>query len=134
MKILYWTDLFLPHIGGIETFSMDLIPALQARGHEVIVVTSDLTLDHSIVEDQNGIPIHRFPTWHALRTNDLKLIISARRAITDLKRQFNPDVAHVHFGATAYTFMLTQRAVKVPALTTVHALPDTSLLQTSLFR
>ena len=40
MKVLYWTDFFLPWIGGIETFSMDLIPALQERGHEVTVITS----------------------------------------------------------------------------------------------
>jgi hypothetical protein len=40
MKILYWTALFLPHIGGIETFSFDLIPALQAKGHDVTVLTS----------------------------------------------------------------------------------------------
>ncbi|MCB2059221.1 MAG: glycosyltransferase family 4 protein [Novosphingobium sp.] len=133
MKILYWTDLFLPDVGGIETFSMDLIPALQARGHEVTVVTSALTQDHTTVEELNGIPVHRFPTWHALRTNDLKLLMSARKAITDLKRKFDPDVTHVHFGATAYTFMQTQRAAKAPIVTTVHALPDTSLLQSSLF-
>lgn len=133
MRILYWTDLFLPHIGGIETFSMDLVPALQARGHEVIVVTSDLTLDTPRTETVGGIPVHRFPTWNALRTNDLRAIVGIRNALTELKRRFRPDVAHVHFGATTYTYVHTQRAVPVPTVTTVHAIPDRSLTPGSLF-
>lgn len=133
MRILYWTDLFLPHIGGIETFSMDLIPALQARGHEVTVVTSDLTLRERRVETVAGIAVHRFPTWNALRTNDLGAIMTVRRALTELKRALGPDVAHVHFGATAYTYVQTQRAVPVPTVTTVHAIPESSLSRDSLF-
>lgn len=133
MRILYWTDLFLPHIGGIETFSMDLIPALQARGHEVTVVTSDLTLDQASVETLHGISVHRFPTWNALRTNDLSAVMSVRRAVTELKRRFQPDVAHVHFGATSYTYVQTQRAMPVPTVTTVHAIPERSLTRDSLF-
>jgi len=133
MKILYWTDLFLPHIGGIETFSMDLIPALQSRGHDVTVLTSQIDERPAAREQMGSIPVHRFPTWNALRSNNLKLLSSTRRAITAFKQQLNPDIIHLHFGATAYLHLQTQTALGPPTLTTVHALPESSLKENSVF-
>jgi glycosyltransferase involved in cell wall biosynthesis len=132
MKVLYWTDFFLPHIGGIETFSFDLIPALQTRGHEVTVVTSSGN-DLSSVEDVGPVRVHRFPMWRAIRTNDLRGLVSVKRAVTALKRELRPDVTHLHFGATSYFHLQTQTAVRAPTLTTVHALPESSLGEDSLF-
>jgi glycogen(starch) synthase len=133
MKVLYWTDFFLPHIGGIETFSMDLIPALQARGHEVTVVTSPHKNNLPAVEDLGSIRVHRFPMWRAIRTNDLRGLVSVTRAVTALKRELRPDVTHLHFGATSYVYLQTRTAVSAPTLTTVHALPESSLGEDSLF-
>ncbi len=133
MKILYWTDLFLPHIGGIETFSMDLIPALQARGYDLTVLTSRHEEDLPAMEQMGSICVHRFPTWEALRTNDLKMLISVRRAVTAFKRKLKPDIIHLHFGATSYIHLRTQTDACPPTLTTVHALPERSLLENSLF-
>ena len=133
MKILYWTDFFLPWIGGIETFSMDLIPALQARGHEVTVVTSFHKNNLLAVEDLGSIRVHRFPMWGAIRANDLRGLVAVTRAITALKRELRPDVTHLHFGATSYFHLQTRTAVSAPTLTTVHALPESSLGEDSLF-
>jgi glycosyltransferase involved in cell wall biosynthesis len=133
MKILYWTDFFLPWIGGIETFSMDLIPALQARGHEVTVVTSFHKSNLPAVEDLGSIRVHRFPMWGAIRANDLRGLVAVTRAITALKRELRPDVTHLHFGATSYFHLQTRTAVSAPTLTTVHALPESSLGEDSLF-
>lgn len=134
MKILYWTDLFLPHIGGIETFSFDLIPALQAKGHNVTVLTSPHVANLPDVERIGSITVHRFDIWGAIKTKDLKKLMSVRRAVTELKRQYNPDLTHLHFGATSYMHVQTQSAVCVPTLTTVHALPESSLTEDSLLR
>jgi phosphatidylinositol alpha 1,6-mannosyltransferase len=40
MRILHVTDVFLPHLGGIEVFVDDLARRQQAAGHEVTVLTS----------------------------------------------------------------------------------------------
>ena len=133
MRVLYWTDLYYPHIGGIETFSADLIPALQARGHEVVLVTSmhDASAPHQ--EEIGGIPVYRFPSWEAIRTHDLRLLMTLRVNISRLKQEFAPDVVHLHFGATAYMHLQTRAAVDPPTLTTVHAIPASSLVANSLF-
>ena len=134
MRVLYWTDFFLPHIGGVETFGGDLIPALQARGHEVTVVTSSHKADSPAFDRVGSIPVHRFPMWRALRTNDLRELVSIRRAVSVLKREVKPDITHLHFGATSYVHLQTQAAVWTPTLTTVHALTQTSLTDSSLLR
>jgi glycosyltransferase involved in cell wall biosynthesis len=134
MKVLYWTDFFLPHIGGVETFGGDLIPALQARGHEVTVVTSFHKAGLPAVEQVGAIPVHRFPMWRALRTNDVQELVSIRRSISALKREIRPDITHLHFGATSYMHLQTRAAACTPTLTTVHALTETSLTETSLLK
>jgi glycogen(starch) synthase len=134
MRILYWTDFFLPHIGGIETFSLDLIPALQSRGHDVTVLTSPHVAKLPAVEKVGSISVHRFDVWEAIKRRDLKRLIAVRRAVTEFKRELNPDLTHLHFGATSYMHLQTERAVCPPTLTTVHALPESSLTGDSLLR
>ena len=132
MKILYWTDLFLPAIGGVETFSMDLIPALQARGHEVWLLTSMHDDGLPAHERIGTIPVYRFPMWNAIRSSDLRAVIAVKRGVAELKRRFEPDLVHLHFGATAYVHLQSRAAVPAPTLTTVHAIPDSSLGEDSL--
>ena len=132
MKVLYWTDFFLPNIGGVETFGGDLIPALQARGHEVTVVTSSLQPGLPVVERVGSIPVHRFPMWSALLKNDLRALLSIRRAVSALRRQLSPDITHLHFGATSWLHLQTRAAGGAPTLTTVHALAPKSLADPTL--
>ena len=40
MKIIYWTPLFWPDIGGIETLAMKFLPAIRNQGYEIVAVTS----------------------------------------------------------------------------------------------
>jgi len=132
VKVLYWTDFFLPAIGGVETFAGDLIPALQARGHEVTVLTGLHRPGLPAFEHVGSTPVHRFPMWTALLANDVVKIASISRSISALKRQVGPDLVHVHFGATAYLHLQTRATGNTPTLTTVHALTQTSLTGTSL--
>jgi glycosyltransferase involved in cell wall biosynthesis len=133
MKILYWTDFFLPNIGGIETFSNDLIPALQGRGCDITVVTSLHDPNLPTFEYMGSIPVYRLPTWESIRLNDLRGVLSVKKAVSALKRQLKPDLVHLHFGATAFFHLQTQAAASSPTLTTVHALPESSLGEKTLF-
>lgn len=35
MRLLYWTELFQPYIGGLEVMSLYFLPALKNRGYDV---------------------------------------------------------------------------------------------------
>ena len=40
MRVLIWSELFWPHVGGAEVFTARLCRALGERGHEFAVATS----------------------------------------------------------------------------------------------
>ena len=54
IRVLFWSELFWPYIGGAEIFATKLIPALQERGHEFIVVTRQDSPDLSTSSDKSG--------------------------------------------------------------------------------
>lgn len=66
MKILVLTNLYPPHyLGGYELICQTVLEALQARGHEIRILTSDHVVD-SVVDSVERIPIDR-----SLRINGL---------------------------------------------------------------
>jgi len=124
MKILYWTELFWPHIGGIEVLSTQLISALQERGHEFAVVTSHSHLELPDEDIHKGIPIYRFHFLTALNNNNLRQLITARQQVAKLKQSFKPDLVHLHLsGPSAYFHLQTETAHPAPTLITIHSLP-----------
>ena len=44
-RIVFWSQLFWPHIGGAEIFATKLLGALQNRGYECIVITRQETAE-----------------------------------------------------------------------------------------
>jgi glycogen(starch) synthase len=96
MRVLFWSELFWPRIGGAEIFGSKLVCALRDRGHEMIVVTRRDSGDLPAEEKYKGIPVFRFPFLTVLNDHDLDRILALRREVSDLKRTFAPDLVHVH--------------------------------------
>ena len=123
MRILYWTPLFWPEIGGIEAIAINVLPALRARGHEVIGVAAHGSLDLPDRSEYDGIPVYRYHIFNALWKKDPRLLIEITKEIVSLKRSFRPDIVHMLFGppAIAYFHLQTMKAHPAPTLLTVHA-------------
>jgi len=96
MRILFWTELFWPYIGGAEVFSADLIPALQDRGYEFTIVTSHNYLDLPDEEEYMGVKVTRFPFREALKNGDIDLFARIRNHVVGLKKAFKPDLVHIN--------------------------------------
>ena len=97
MRVLFWTPLYPPSIGGLEILVADLARGLRARGHDVCVVTG-VGPPYGLPEHDvhEGTPVHRIGFREALERRDPAGVIAARRRIADLKRSFRPDVVHSH--------------------------------------
>jgi hypothetical protein len=54
MRVLFWSEMFWPYIGGVQVLSSKLLPALQQRGYEFTVVTSHGSLDLPDKADYNS--------------------------------------------------------------------------------
>lgn len=121
MRILYWTELFWPHIGGVEVLSMQLITALQKRGYEFIVVTSHSGVDLPDEAQSNGIPIYRFHFPKALANRNLKELKAIIRRVATLKQNLKPDLLHINSTQPSIFFHHhTSAACPAPTLFTIH--------------
>src|ERR1700757_1849626 len=121
MKILYWTPQFWPEIGGIEVLAMKTLPAIQRRNHEFIIITSHSEMDSTAETRYRGIPVYRFPFWHALARRDLRQVVKIKQQIAALKRTFKPDLVHLHYpGHIAYFHVNTLGRQSAPTLLTIH--------------
>jgi len=124
MRLLFWTALYWPDIGGVQVLIAKLLAALRGRGHEVAVVTSHGSLDLPDEDTYEGVPIHRMPFHAALMKRDPAAFMEARRRVAELKKSFAPDVVHINFGDPSVLFHLeTAAAHPAPFLVTGHNMP-----------
>lgn len=131
MRVLYWTPLFWPNIGGIEVLAMRTLSALRERGHQFIVVTTGGNAPFDDDPHFEGVPVHEFPFWQALAGNDVRRVVDLQREVARVKREFRPDLVHLHFpGYPAFFHETTARAWSAPTLLTLHT--DFSSLPTGV--
>lgn len=137
MRILWWSERFWPFVGGIETLGYELLPALQAMGHEVEVVTSHSDAELPDTDEFQSIPIHRFHFLTALHHRKLGQIVQERRRLLALKQRFCPDIVHIHFSGPSALFHWQTPFSPCQTLVSLHSLPAQisdrcSILTTSL--
>jgi len=121
MRVLFWSELFWPHIGGVEVLGARMVAALSERGHEFVVVTrhDDLGLGEEAIF--KGIPVHRLPFFQALAQRNPSALLEMRQRVIQLKRSFTPDLVHLNsVGPSAFFHLDTPHALSVPTLVTFH--------------
>jgi glycosyltransferase involved in cell wall biosynthesis len=121
MRILFWSYVFWPKIGGVEVHAGKLLPSLKSRGYEFLVVTTKSHSDEPDTHLYHGIPIHRFPFWDSTSYRDVDSMARIRQKIIALKRTFAPDLIHINaidIGNWFHT--LTSNVSRAPLLVTLH--------------
>jgi glycogen(starch) synthase len=131
---LYWSERFWPTIGGVGISASKLLPALQARGYEFVVVTSK---DYPELREEDcfrGIAVYRFPFWSSLAMGNVSRIFELRKRIAHLKQTFLPDLVHIGFlGASVAFHLQTTDTCPSPMLvSTDSSFPDKDLGRDSL--
>lgn len=61
MRLVYVLENYYPNIGGVETLFKSLIESLATEGHQITIVTSRITPDSPLKEQQGTIQIARMP-------------------------------------------------------------------------
>jgi glycogen(starch) synthase len=125
MRVIYWTELFWPHIGGVEVFSRQLITALQKRGHEITVLTSLSDLGTASEERVDGIQIKRLPFQQVIAKRDLKPVHELTNQVVALFRQIQPDLIHINSSQPSILiYHLSHASSSIPTLFTIHEPPS----------
>lgn len=125
MRILFWVPQFAPDIGGIEVWSSHLLPALQVRGHEFLVVSSRTRRKAAEPGLQGGIPVRKFDFERALQQQDIAAIKAILLEIGQIKQTFRPDLIHMNTSqGGAYFHLLTHNRRPAPVLFSLHYLNE----------
>jgi glycogen(starch) synthase len=126
MRVLFWSDWFLPSIGGVEVFSGRLLPALAARGHDITVVAGHHRAGLPDVTDFSGVTVRRFLFHPLLAANDLERTAVTLAMIARLKRDLAPDIVHLNTLGPSILFHLRTQGRTPPVLLTMHSpvMPD----------
>ena len=123
MKITYITQSYPPMISGASIVVERLAKGMAQRGHEIMVIAASDTGDE-YTEMSHNLTVVRLPSIvNPKRVNQRFIPFSAKEVSSYLKT-FSPDIIHIHdlltFGATC---LLLGKAMKIPIIATVHALP-----------
>jgi glycogen(starch) synthase len=134
MRVLFWSGTFWPKIGGVEVHAAKLLPALQERGHEFMVITPRRSAEQDDKADYMGSPIYRFDFNDPALFSDMKMLRETRGRIAQLKREFRPDIVHLNaLDAGMFFHHITAREFPAPMMVTLHGdWPHVSAAQDSL--
>ena len=121
MRILFWTGKFWPETGGTATFARRILPVLQRRGYEVLVVAAQSSPNQPPQDSYKGIPVKRFPFWDPNTYRMIDRLSSLKRTVSILKREFSPDLIHLSTLNLSHFFHLeTRKAHSSPVVVTLH--------------
>lgn len=112
--IVHISDCYSPRTGGIETQVAALVDAQRLRGRTVEVITATRG------SSENGV--HRIVVPVPF---DLPIHPRSRHQIAKTLIELDPDVVHIHLGATspfAWGAMRACRDLGLPAVITVHSM------------
>jgi glycogen(starch) synthase len=121
MRVLFWSELFWPYLGGIEIQAARFIHAMQARGHQFAVVTSHAELQLPDEDEHAGARVWRLPFRSALIERNLGQLHLVRRRVAELTRAFDPDLIHLYaVGSSAMLLPSGRGKLTRPLVVTLH--------------
>ncbi|HVM97367.1 MAG TPA: glycosyltransferase family 4 protein [Candidatus Acidoferrales bacterium] len=117
MKVLIWTELYWPSLGGTELFTMNLVNGLHRRGLEFQVVTGHPSESLPLIDEVDGIAVQRLRFRAAFEKHDLSALHQVREALFRCVRAFQPDLVHMTWLASCGVFYhQLQDAYPIPTL------------------
>ena len=120
-RILFWVENFLPAIGGIETFSHQLITTMQSRGYEFTIITSGQPSRDGNPEITSYGPVWKFPFAYTLDRHDLRGLSAISNQIEQILHTTQPNLIHLNTTLPSIFFYLrSPQAGQIPSLLTLH--------------
>ena len=122
MRIAIFTEAYLPRINGVVTHIKLLKEGLEARGHDVLIVTADGDAKEHYLE--NGV-LHCPGIKLTKKLSGFETSVPVSRKRLNFVRDFKPDIIHVEteFG-TGLCGVSIAKMLKIPLVYTMHTMYD----------
>ncbi len=89
-----FTNVYLPHVGGVARSVAFFTEDLRRRGHRVLVVSPTFPKDHEEQDDEEDVL--RVPAIQNFKGSDFSVIIPMPFIISKKINDFQPDIIHSH--------------------------------------
>src|SRR5687768_917148 len=118
MKVVVVVPYYFPAIGGVENYSRAVVKELQAQGHTVSIISTQLpnTKTHETVD---GVSVTRLKPWFKISNTPLHPFWYFQ--IRKILLREKPDVIHVHSPVPYLGDMAVLAAKRTPVLLTYHS-------------
>lgn len=121
MKIVLFTETYLPFINGVVTHVVSLKEGLEKLGHDVLVVTACPSAKQHYIKDN----ILYCPAKLSKKIYNYGLAAPFSKERLRILKEFKPDVIHIHseFGI-GLSGALMSKQLQVPMVYTLHTMYD----------
>lgn len=122
MRILIFTDTFLPQINGVVTYIVETSKLLAKRGHKILIFAPKIK-DNDQIDLGDGIKVKTIPSVGLPTYKEYKIalpvLIRDYKAIAD----FKPDIVHVQSPfSLGLEGVVAAKRLKKPVVATYHTL------------
>lgn len=134
MRVLYFTDTFLPKIDGVAISIRNFSELLVQRGHEFLICSPKYGEGDF---DRMGDHIHveRFRSGYLPSYPDIKVVLPSPQKIKRIIREFKPDLVHIHTpGLLGQYGVNATEKYGIPTIGTYHTLMSEQDMYVSFYR
>ena len=121
MKILFFTDSYLPSVNGIAMYIAEMSKQLAANGHEIFIFAPKAGSDEPIPLEHEHIKVHYLPSIPSHFYPDFRIATPVSISILAEVYDINPDIIHFHtqvsVGAQA---IFLAKMLRKPLVATFH--------------
>src|SRR5579863_5217442 len=120
MRIFFVTNYYTPYSGGVTQSIIAITDALRTQGHEVFIITLDFEPKTKSAPNVIRVPC---PIRFMYKKNYMAIPWRPTYFITQLLRQYKPDIVHVqHPFLLGTSGLRAARACNIPCVFTYHTM------------
>lgn len=134
MKILYFSDTFLPKIDGVAISMRNFAEALAERGHEFLICCPRYG-EGDFDKMGEHIRVERFRSGYLPSYPDIKVVLPSPSKIKRAIKEFQPDLVHIHTpGLMGVYGINASEKYGIPSIGTYHTLMSEQDMYLSFYR
>jgi glycosyltransferase involved in cell wall biosynthesis len=118
MKVLIVAPYFYPHIGGVESYVLNIAVDLKARGWEVVIVTSEIQAKKQEITYVQGIKVYHLKP--VFKVSNTPIGFFWRTKLKRIYKLEKPDIINGHTPVPYIADVAQRAAGKIPFVLTYH--------------
>jgi 1,2-diacylglycerol 3-alpha-glucosyltransferase len=134
MRVIYFTDTFLPKIDGITISIKNFSERLSQKGYEFLICCPEYG-EGDFDRMSDSIHIERFSSAHLPTYPDIKVVFPNPARLAKIIEDFKPDLCHIHTpGLIGQYAVNASEKFGIPSIGTYHTLISEQDTYVSLYR